>query len=148
MTRSRRHIWECDSAVNRHPRPTAHAVAAALCILFGAATGCSNDTDREVTTVLFFYEEICPSCDTYQAAERIAGDLAGLNATDRFKADSYNIADPRNRRKLLEALEQRQLPDISRSLPILLVNDRYMVGYDEIREAVDGLDDPEPTRSP
>lgn len=92
---------------------------------------------REVSDVDFFYREICPECEGYRRARSITGELSTVDRErDDVEAESHNLIDPSAESLLLQELSRRGLPDVSKSLPLLLVDGEYFVGYDDIEAAV------------
>lgn len=90
----------------------------------------------------FFYMEICPACENYQLADRLAGQL--YSASKKYRnviAKGYNVATPQSATKLVEIVEERGLPDIAYLSPVLIVNTTYIVGYEEIEAAVQEIYD-------
>ena len=108
------------------------SLAGCLALVLGAApAGCTRSGEPE--RVAFFYQEVCPSCEDYQRAERIAGRVFTLGRRSRaITAEAHNLLDQPSLDRLEEVLRQAGLPDISRSVPLLVVNDRYIVGYEEM----------------
>ena len=101
-----------------------------LGMLIFVTLSCSpKGTDKQ--DILFFYLETCPSCDDYKKAEELSG-LVGKGA-------SYNVANPENGKILRKVLEEKNLPDISRSLPILIMGEEYINGYEPIEEKLNQL---------
>ncbi|MBT3272038.1 MAG: hypothetical protein HN368_02700 [Spirochaetales bacterium] len=84
--------------------------------------------------------EICPSCEDYQKAEDIAETLA--SAAKRYtniSAKSYNMALSENAEKYAAVLIERELPDISYLSTVLIVNNEYVIGYEEIEIAANHM---------
>lgn len=87
--------------------------------------------------IVFFYDEICPSCEDYARAEDIAGQVVSLGRwTQRVKAEAYNAAAEIGSTRLNAYIVQHGLPDVSGSVPLLFVGREYTVGYEEIEAAV------------
>jgi hypothetical protein len=102
-----------------------------------AAAGCSSPDPVEV---VFFYDEICPSCEDYIRAEEIAGRVVSLGRTNRaVSAEAHNTAIPSGQSRLAEYIEKHRLPDVSASAPLLFVDEEYTVGYEEIEAEVSRL---------
>lgn len=92
--------------------------------------------------VAFFYLETCSSCQGREFAEELTVLLAASNKKHRHvSAKSYNLASSENTDKFVEALYKRGLPDLSNLPPILLVNDSFVAGYNDITEVVVHLRD-------
>lgn len=92
--------------------------------LTGASCSPSSDSKKEI---LFFYLETCPSCEDYKMAESLSEMVLEL------KGKAYNVANPENGAILKTALHEKDLPDISRSLPLLLIDKAFFNGYEEIQ---------------
>ena len=65
--------------------------------------------------------------------------LEKMNRTGHWETGSYNLAVPENMPKLKSTLEELALPDISRSLPLLILDESYINGYEEIEKALQEL---------
>lgn len=74
----------------------------------------------------FFYLELCPSCDEYVAAEKMA------EKVEEIGGHALNIIQDKDAIAMKDVLEGKGLADIARSLPLLIEGDRYFVGYDDI----------------
>ena len=96
--------------------------------------GCEKNTGKG--EILFFYMESCPSCDEYRKAEELSAILQKMDRSRDWDTASYNIAIPENMPKLKDALRDRTLPDISRSLPLLIIDKGYINGYGEIEQTL------------
>ena len=115
------------------------ALLAITCLFLGAACNRSR-TEIEIVDVQFFHDEICPSCETYQTAMDIGGALTSLSQKRKdLSVEIHNMIDPQTPAVLKEQLELRGLPDVSRSIPILLIDSTYVSGYENILEAVEEL---------
>jgi len=137
MRKSKTHIWDCNGPARRF-------VTLVLAVLAVALASCRA---RETIDVQFYYMETCPGCETYQAAERIAGMVASLGARRGFiTSGSYNVINQDFGNRLVTLLRERELPDVSYSLPILVIDDSYVVGYEEIEEEMLRLLDEYPLR--
>jgi hypothetical protein len=106
--------------------------AAALLVVF------SCESPQRVQ-LAFFFSEICPSCEDYERAEHIAGVVLELAGNRRITGEIHNIVSQEAQDRLEEVIRERGTPDVSLSLPILFVDDRYVVGYEEIEEELAGL---------
>ncbi len=121
---------------SRLPDFTLLAWVAGLLLLF-VATGCDSG---DVVDIDFFYSEVCPSCDTYRKAESIRDTLAFIAQKNRsIAAESHNLIDPAANTALRKEIEERGFPDISNSVPILMIDDKYYIGYDDIEAAIAAL---------
>ncbi len=105
-----------------------------LTVLTVTLAGCMNQEDQ--ASLLFFYLESCPSCDDYKKAEELSELLEKMDKSRQWKTGSYNLAIPENMPKLKATLEEMALPDISRSLPLLILDDTYINGYEEIEKTL------------
>ena len=109
----------------------------ALILYLLAVIGCGPS---ETVDILFFHDEICPSCDNYKRAEMITSRIYSLKGTGiRYNVGAHNMIDPKTPPKLIEELEARGLSDVSNSIPIILIDDAYYAGYEDIEEAVNKL---------
>ena len=82
----------------------------------------------------FFYLELCPGCESYETAERISASIVSLGGK------ALNIIHDEDAKTLKELLTEKNLSDISHSLPLLIVEDKYYVGYEEISDIVQNLE--------
>ena len=83
----------------------------------------------------FFYLELCPGCESYETAERISTSVIALGGK------ALNIIHDEDAKALRDILNEKNLADISHSLPLLLVENLYSVGYEEISDIVQTLED-------
>ena len=49
---------------------------------------------------------------------------------------SYNIVSPQHVAELVKLVEERGLPDLVNSIPVLVANSSYHLGYEDIEKAV------------
>ncbi len=103
-------------------------------MLISLMISCTNH--REEKTLLFFYLETCPSCDEYILAEELSQALARMDREMAWNTGSYNLAIPENLQVLKETLKKMDLPDISRSLPLLIMDGNYINGYQDIEKEI------------
>lgn len=111
-------------------------VVFSLC-LFSLLFSCSDKHKPAVTAAVdlhFFYLELCPGCESYENAERISKSVVSLGGK------ALNIIHDEDAKTLSELLSEKNLADISHSLPLLLVDDAYYVGYEEISEIIQSLE--------
>ncbi|RDG32734.1 hypothetical protein DV872_07430 [Oceanispirochaeta sp. M1] len=94
-------------------------------------------SEKETRDLFFFYFESCPSCDDYKLAEDFNKDLLLLNKTSEWNARHYNLIAPEAGEALKKVLGEKGLPDISRSLPLLIIGDEYINGYENIGKKLD-----------
>lgn len=94
---------------------------------------CSEDKVAEAD-IHFFYLELCPSCDEYVMAEELAESVIQLGGKSR------NIIHDDDAVIMRDLLTEKKLADISHSLPLLIMENEYFVGYEEISAVVDSLE--------
>jgi hypothetical protein len=98
-------------------------------------SSCGENKEAGGTADLhFFYLELCPGCEDYETAERISASVIGLGGK------ALNIIHDEDAMTMKELLTGKNLADISHSLPILIVEDQYYVGYEEISDIVQSLE--------
>ncbi len=88
---------------------------------------------------MFFYFESCPSCEEYQLAEEYREKIEELNGSKPWRGLSRNLITPESAGELKTILKEKELPDISRSLPLLIIGNEYINGYTAIGEKLDEL---------
>ncbi len=93
----------------------------------------------EKQDLLFFYFESCPSCDQYIMAEDFSEQIEELGKKQEWNGASYNLVNPEGGKELKRVLQEKGLPDISRSLPLLIIGSEYINGYDEIGGKLEDL---------
>jgi hypothetical protein len=96
-------------------------------------------SEKETQDLLFFYFESCPSCDEYILAEEFSKDLLLLNKKGAWNAHHYNLISSEAGEELKKVLNEKGLPDISRSLPLLIIGDEYINGYENIGEKLEAF---------
>jgi hypothetical protein len=101
-------------------------------------SACLN-SKAEKKDLFFFYLETCPSCEDYILADKLGGEIALLNKGREWNGGSYNVASPKNKSVLQDTLADKDLPDVSRSLPILIIGNEYLNGYEAIKEKIEEL---------
>jgi len=89
--------------------------------------------------LIFFYFETCPSCDDYIMAQKYSQKIVTLDKSRTWKGASYNLITPEAAQKLKSILQDKGLPDISRSLPLLIIGSEYINGYDAIGNKLEEL---------
>ena len=115
-------------------------LAFALFVAAVAGMTAGGRNEEPPIDVAFFYQEICPSCEGYQKAEEIVSTLlAAGKAFKHVTAASYNTFTPAHAEKYTEILAERDLMNISHIDTVLIVDSRYIVGYEEIEIAVNEL---------
>ena len=93
----------------------------------------------EKQDLLFFYFESCPSCDQYIMAEDFSEQIEELGEKQEWNGASYNLVNPEGGKELKRVLQEKGLPDVSRSLPLLIIGSEYINGYDEIGGKLEDL---------
>lgn len=107
-----------------------------LFVLIGISTlsSCGGKEEAvQVADVHFFYLEFCPDCEDYKTAEKISESVELLGGS------AQNIVSDEDALNLKNILTEKNLADISHSLPLLLVEGSYYVGYEEISKIVESL---------
>lgn len=94
-----------------------------LLLLFSCADEKTAKVERDIN---FYYMELCPGCESYEAAERIAGTVI------RMGGKASNIIHDEDARAMKELLESKGLENLSHVLPLLVTEEGYFVGYEEI----------------
>ncbi|MDA3957395.1 hypothetical protein [Oceanispirochaeta sp.] len=89
--------------------------------------------------LIFYYFESCPSCDEYILAEELSGKINNLNKKAKWDGTHYNLIVPQGVDRLKTTLKEKNLPDISRSLPLLIIGTDYINGYDAIETKLNEL---------
>lgn len=92
----------------------------------------------------FFYMESCPSCDEYVLAETIRDTFIeaqrkGYLPWSEVSFSSSNILTEGQVEELDQFLRDEDLPAVGLSLPLLVINDSIVVGYDEIEILLESL---------
>lgn len=105
-----------------------------LTIMIFISISCS---EKKTQDLFFFYFESCPSCDDYKLAEDFNKELLLLNKATEWNARHYNVIVPEAGEELKKVLSEKGLPDISRSLPLLIIGDEYINGYENIGKKLD-----------
>jgi disulfide oxidoreductase YuzD len=101
---------------------------------------CTPEKSLPETEVYFFYMEHCPSCDEYIMAEELSSTINTLVKKNKsFSGEAINIILDKHAQKMKEILTGKDLANISHVLPLLVVNDEYFVGYEEISEKISSL---------
>lgn len=83
----------------------------------------------------FFYLELCPGCESYEMAEKISESVVQLGG------QAVNIIHDEDAQLLKSILTEKNMADISHSLPLLVLEDTYYVGYEEIAQHISILED-------
>jgi len=114
-------------------------VAIARVVLLTGLIACSPVACGRTKAIklAFFYMEICPACEDYQRAERIAGYVtAAWREHKHVEGENFNIVSPQHVDALEALVKEHNLPDLKNEIPVLIANTSYYVGYDDIEEAV------------
>lgn len=85
--------------------------------------------------IYFYYLELCPGCESYEMAESISGSVVQMGG------QAVNIIHDEDAQMLKSVLTEKNMADISHSLPLLIVEDEYYVGYREIQNVILSLQD-------
>jgi hypothetical protein len=111
----------------------------AMVLIVSLISGCGPN-ESDIVDVQFFHDEICPACETYKTAINIGNALLSLAKKHKdIRVELHNMVDPATHSKLREQLEERGLPDVTNSIPIILIDNTYYTGYENILVAVDEL---------
>ena len=89
--------------------------------------------------LIFYFFESCPSCDDYILAEEYSGKIDKLNKKNKWNGSHHNLIVPQAADELKTTLKEKKLPDVSRSLPLLIIGSEYINGYQQIGEKLDEL---------
>ena len=81
--------------------------------------------------IQFFYLELCPSCNEYVLAENLAEKVLSLGGK------ALNIIHDDDAKTMKSILTEKHLADISHVLPLLVIENEYFVGYEEIADTLD-----------
>lgn len=104
-------------------------------LLFAFFFSCSEKVEPVVEAdVHFFYLELCPGCESYETAESISKAVISLGGK------ALNIIHDEDAETLRGLLTEKNIADISHSLPLLVVEDAYYVGYEDISDIVQSLE--------
>jgi hypothetical protein len=101
-------------------------VAVLIVFLFS----CSKD----VETIYYFYETVCPSCEASQKMERISSRVLeyGRNA-DKIEAKVYDIYETEGAMDTFkQLLQERNIDGSALVPPILIIKDKLYAGFDEV----------------
>jgi len=95
----------------------------------------SLDQSNVIMEIYFFYMEICHGCDSFITAEQFSAIVDNLSKNiTTITGESFNIINENNSKQKKEILEQKNLSQLSYVLPLLIINESYFVGYEEIGE--------------
>jgi len=105
-----------------------------ILLIFCFVTSCSGGKRAEAD-IYFFYLELCPGCEDYENAERLSASVLKLGGK------AVNIIHDEDAKMMKDILTAKNFEDISHSLPLLIVEDTYYVGYEEISDIVKSLEE-------
>lgn len=92
---------------------------------------CSGKEKTEPSADLqFFYLELCPGCEEYETADRLAEQVRSLGGT------ASNIIHDEDAAAMKKLLEEKGLERIAHALPLLLVEKNFFVGYEDIESEI------------
>lgn len=90
-------------------------------------SSCGEDKKEIIERdIYFFYLELCPGCESYEAAERISGEVL------RLGGKATNIIHDDDAKNMKEFLERKSLGNLSHVLPLMVYEGSYYVGYEDI----------------
>ena len=78
------------------------------------------------TDLHFYYLELCPGCEEYEEADRMASEVRELGG------EAFNLIGDEEAAAMKKLLEERGLSDIAHALPLLIQGESYLVGYEDI----------------
>jgi len=105
----------------------------AVIILTMVSFSCAEEKKPAEADIHFFYLELCPGCDDYVLAERISAEVLSIGGT------ALNIIHDEDANRMREILTEKKLQEISHVLPLLVIEDSYIVGYEEIVKKLEEL---------
>ncbi len=83
--------------------------------------------------IYFFYLEACPGCESYEMAESLSKTINKLARENKtISGETNNILIDKDSKRMMEVLEMKNLTEISHAIPLLIINDTYFVGYEDI----------------
>jgi len=90
--------------------------------------------------IYFFYMEHCPGCESYIMAEELSATVSLLAEKNKtVTGETLNLIRDDDALRMKTILEEKNLAEISYVIPLLVVNDSYVAGYEEISEKVTEL---------
>lgn len=105
--------------------------------VFFLVRGSAEQGEEEPRRVEFYYMEVCASCDGteefYEIYERLFS--AEERRQQHVEIAAYNVFLESNEAHYEQAAEQLGIPD-GTSMPVLVVDGRWVSGYDEIEESM------------
>lgn len=101
---------------------------------------CTEKVTTPQRDLYFFYMELCPSCDEYVMAEGLSETVNNMVKKNKsFSGEAFNIILDEHAKKMKEILTEKNLEQISHVLPLLVVDEEYFVGYEEISDKITEL---------
>lgn len=112
-------------------------IALSLCLvsLFFSCSEKQQEEAAVVADVHFFYLELCPGCESYEMAEKISESVVQMGG------QAVNIIHDEDAQLLKSILTEKNMADVSHSLPLLIIEDKYYVGYEDIAQLVSTLEE-------
>lgn len=102
-------------------------------------SGCQKPAAKH--EVYFFYMEICPGCESYKTAKNLSSAVVRIVKKNKsITGEALNIIDAGDSDCMMEILKKKNLTRISYAVPLLIVDDTYFVGYEEISEKLTELE--------
>ena len=88
--------------------------------------------------MLFFYLELCPSCESYRKAEMLASRVLSLGREQRrIEAIAYSMFHPKSEEVMATMLTERGWEEAIGLVPLLITPDAYYGNYDDIELILD-----------
>lgn len=109
--------------------------ALALLVLLALLAGGAPAQAEDKPEVLYFYENYCGSCTPELDFEEEFALLTGQDLKD-FRYRAYNVRNAANRALYEEALDQYQVPEEQRLLPLVLAAGKVYSGATQIAQAL------------
>ncbi len=95
----------------------------------------SLDQSNTEMEIYFFYMEICHGCDSFIIAEEFSEIVGKLTRNNNaIIGESLNIINEDNSRQKKDLLKIKKLSHLPYVLPLLIIDESYFVGYEEIGE--------------
>lgn len=110
-------------------------------VIFTAVFGCPVSVSAgDPLRVEFFYQEVCASCDGTEEFFDIYRDTFSSEERSRMNVDiaSYNVFLDSNREYYQKRAKEQGIPQ-NTALPVLIVEDRWVSGYDAIEDSLKEL---------
>lgn len=101
---------------------------------------CKASQEKQKTKIVYFYFNVCPSCEE---AEKQLGQLKGFlgaNSKDNsVDIEMHKVEYPNNHQLLLKYFDLYSVPQERRKLPILFIGDRYLQGEKDIEDNLQSI---------